>query len=112
MINLHWCRWSLLGLVLLQPFWFVYWHPPGGWATLVITVIATGPLLLLLPGCWRSNGRSLVMAGTLLMLYFSFGVMETWSSPPSRLPAILQTALTTAFFMGLATIRRAPARSD
>jgi uncharacterized membrane protein len=33
--------------------------------------------------------------GYLLVFYLIVGVMEAWSNPPQRLPALLQTALVT-----------------
>jgi uncharacterized membrane protein len=35
----------------------------------------------------------MIWAGLLLMLYFTIGVMEAWSNPPQRLPALVQVTL-------------------
>jgi uncharacterized membrane protein len=35
----------------------------------------------------------MIWAGLLLMLYFTIAVMEAWSNPPQRLPALVQVAL-------------------
>ncbi|MBB6087676.1 DUF2069 domain-containing protein [Wenzhouxiangella marina] len=112
MISLSWCRWSLLGLVLLQPLWFAWWSPPSSVPVWLVLGLALLPLLLVLPGSWRLNGRSLVIAGCLLMGYFCIGVMEAWASPAARWPALLQVLLCLLFFTGLATIRRVRASSD
>ncbi len=112
MIRLAWCRWTLLGLILLQPLWFAWWSPPSTVPMLVVLALTMTPLLLVFPGSWQLQARSLVVAGTLLMVYFSVGVMEAWASPTARVPASIQVVLCSLFFMGLATIRRPRANSD
>ncbi len=112
MISLKWCKWSLLGLIILQPLWFVYWSPPEALPLHFVLLVTLIPLLLVFPGSWKLKPRSLVIAGTLLMAYFSIGVMEAWASPEDVWPGSIQALLCVAFFMGLATIRRAPASSD
>ncbi len=112
MIRLAWCRWTLLGLIVLQPLWFFWWAPLTGVHPGLVLALSMTPLLLVFPGSWRLQGRSLVIAGTLLMIYFSIGVMEAWASPPARVPALIQVILCSGFFMGLVTIRRSPASSD
>lgn len=112
MISLHWCKWSLLGLLILQPLWFIVLSPPEALPQAFVLIVTMTPLLLLLPGCWQLKTRSLVIAGSLLIIYFSIGVMEAWASRADVLPGTLQAILCVTFFMGLATIRRAPASSD
>jgi len=112
MISLYLCRWSMLGLVLLQPLWFVFLSPPEALPMAFVLAITLTPLLLLLPGCWMLKTRSLVIAGIALMAYFSIGVMEAWASAEDVVPGTLQALLCVTFFIGLATIRRAPASSD
>jgi uncharacterized membrane protein len=107
-----WCRWSLLGLVALQPAWFGWLYNPGLPLVLLVLAVALAPLLLVLPGVWRLESRSLVIGGCLLLLYFCFAVMEAWMSQAARLPALVQVILISLYFAGLAVIRRAPARSD
>lgn len=112
MIRLAWCRWTLLGLLILQPIWFAWWSPPSTVPLPVVLILTMTPLLLVFPGSWRLQARSLVIAGTLLMAYFSIGVMEAWASESARVPASIQVVLCSLFFMGLATIRRPRASSD
>lgn len=111
MIRLSWCRWSLVGLLLLQLAWFGWLVPPEGSARIVALLLAAGPLALALPYAWSLRPRSLVVTGLLLLIYFSIGVMEAWASPALRAPALAQIVLVLAYFTGLATIRRQPARS-
>ncbi|NDY94927.1 DUF2069 domain-containing protein [Wenzhouxiangella limi] len=110
MIRLSWCRWSLVGLLVLQLAWFSWLGPPTGSARIVVLILAAGPLAFALPFAWSLRPRPLVVTGLLLLIYFSFAVMEAWASPTARVPALLQIALILAFFTALATIRRQPAR--
>jgi uncharacterized membrane protein len=41
----------------------------------------------------RLKYRSMVWAGLILMLYLAIGIMEAWSNPAQRMPALLQVAL-------------------
>lgn len=107
--GLLWCRWTFVGLVLLQVVWFGWLQPtttvfPAPWALIVALV----PLLPLLPGVWRLKGKPLVIAGCLLLLYFSFAVMEAWAGEVGRMLALIQIALITVYFTALLAIRRRP----
>ena len=77
--------------------WQVVWHgllpPPLGARNTWLTVIACLPLLIPLRGMLRMHYRSMIWAGLLLILYFAIGIMEAWSNPPQRLPALVQVAL-------------------
>jgi uncharacterized membrane protein len=107
--GLRWCRWTFVGLVVLQIVWFGWLQPtttvfPAPWAL----IVALGPLLPLLPGVWRLDGQPLVIAGCVLLLYFCFAVMEGWSGEVGQKPALLQIALITVYFTALLAIRRRP----
>ncbi|MFU8832715.1 MAG: DUF2069 domain-containing protein [Wenzhouxiangella sp.] len=108
-IELSWCRWSLLGLVILQPLWFGWVQQPEHLPVLLVVAAALAPLLIVLPGVWKLRVRPLVIAGFILLLYFSFGVMEAWANPGARIPALLQVALIIVYFVALPTVRRSPA---
>lgn len=77
--------------------WQVIWHwllpaPLGarnGWLSLVACL----PLFIPLAGLIQGKYRSMIWAGLLLMLYFTIGIMEAWSNPPQRLPALVQVTL-------------------
>ncbi len=51
-------------------------------------------------------------AGYLVMLYLIIGVMEAWSNPPQRIPALAQTLLVAVFVAAVLRFSRAnrPAR--
>ncbi|MEE4331221.1 MAG: DUF2069 domain-containing protein [Wenzhouxiangella sp.] len=106
--GLRWCRWTFVGLVILQIVWFGWLQPtttvfPAPWAL----VVALVPLLPLLPGVWRLDGKPLVIAGCVLLLYFCFAVMEGWSGEFGQ-AALLQIALIAVYFTALLAIRRRP----
>jgi uncharacterized membrane protein len=109
-IHLSWCRWSLLGLVLLQPIWFAWLAPVQSLPLGFVLALTLLPLLLVLPGVWRLRQRPLVIAGFILMFHFCLAVMELWD-PAARLPAVVQILLISVYFTGLPAIRR-PASSD
>jgi len=77
--------------------WQVIWHgllpPPLGARKIWLALIASLPLLIPLRGLARGNYRSMIWAGVLLILYFTIGIMEAWSNPPQRLPAMVQVGL-------------------
>ena len=77
--------------------WQVVWHgllpPPFGARNVWLTGIACIPLLIALPGLARMRYRSMIWAGLLLIPYFAIGIMEAWTNPPQRLPALVQVAL-------------------
>jgi uncharacterized membrane protein len=77
--------------------WQVVWHgllpPPYGSQNIWLAIFACIPLLIPVAGLVRMNYRSMIWAGLLLMLYFTIGIMEAWSNPPQRLPALVQVTL-------------------
>jgi len=77
--------------------WQVIWHgllpQPYGAQNISLATLACIPLLIPVLGLARSNYRSMIWAGLLLMLYFTIGIMEMWSNPPQRLPALVQVIL-------------------
>jgi uncharacterized membrane protein len=63
----------------------------------VLAIIAVLPLLLPAAGIWAGSVRSWTWGGYLAMLYFVVGIMEAWSNPPQRWPALIQVALVVAY---------------
>jgi uncharacterized membrane protein len=112
MIDLNWCRWSALGLIMLQPIWVLVLNPTLFPGTLLLLVVTLGPLLILLPGVWQLRARALVITGCLLLLYFSFAVMEIRVNSTALIPAMLQIGLVVLYFMALPAIRRRRSTSD
>jgi len=88
---------SWLGLILLQIAWHALAPEPMGAGNWLLALAATIPLLLPLQGLLAGSLRSMTWAGYLAMLYLVIGVMEAWSNPPQRVPALLQVALVVIF---------------
>ena len=103
-----------LGLLILQPIWHAVLPQPIGSRNILLAVIAALPLLLPLRGVLAWRIRALTVAGFLVVPYFVIGVMETWSNPLQRTPAVLQALLATGFIVAvtLSVILRAADRTD
>ena len=112
MIGLNWCRWSILGLIVLQPVWVLVLKPSLFPGMLLLLGVTLGPLLVLLPGVWQLRARALVITGCLLMLYFSFAVMEIRVNSAALIPAMLQIGLVVVYFIALPAIRRRQPAND
>jgi len=87
----------MLAAYLATLAWQLVWHGllprPFGSGNAWLALLACLPLLIPLNRLLRENYRSMIWAGLLLMLYFAIGVMEAWSNPPQRLPALVQVVL-------------------
>lgn len=97
---------AYLALILLQPLWHGLLPPPSGSANWLLAVAATAPLLLPLKGLLANSLRSMTWAGYLVMLYLVIGIMEAWSNPAQRLPALAQTALVIIFVVSVLLFSR------
>ena len=77
--------------------WQLIWHgllpPPFGARNAWLVIVACIPLLIPLAGLVRMQYRSMIWGGLLLMLYLTIGIMELWSNPPQRLPALVQVTM-------------------
>jgi len=102
----HLLKAAYLGLILLQPLWHAVLPPPSGAGNWVLATAATVPLLLPLKGLLANSLRSMTWAGYLVMLYLVIGIMEAWSNPPQRLPALAQTALVVIFVASVLVFSR------
>lgn len=91
----------LLALIGLQLFWYTWWSPPEIFSMRSVLILLLPPLLLVTLWQALAPGMGAVYAGLLLLGYFCKGVMEAWSAPPSLLPALLEVALTSAFYVVL-----------
>ncbi len=65
---------ALLALTLLWESWLAPSHYPVFWL-----VLKLAPLVLLLPGLLRDRPKSFVLAGLLMLFYFTEGVVLTWT---------------------------------
>lgn len=53
------------------------------------------------------NYRSMIWAGLLLVLYFAIGIMEAWSNPLQRLPALVQVIFPVFYLLAFRMRNRA-----
>ncbi len=65
---------ALLALTLLWEGWLAPSRYPVFWLVLKLV-----PLLLVLPGLLRDRPKSFVLTGLLMLLYFTEGVVLTWT---------------------------------
>ncbi len=86
-------------LILLQPVWHAVLPAPLGNRNWPLALVATLPLLLPLRGIIVGSTRSWTWGGYLALLYFSVGIMEAWSNPAQRAPAMAQIVLAVAFII-------------
>lgn len=102
----------MLATYLATLFWQVVWHgllpSPWGARNIWLALLACLPLLIPLTGLIRGNYRSMIWAGLLLMLYFTVGIMEAWSNPPQRFPAMVQVVLAVFYLFAFKNRNRSP----
>ena len=84
---------SYLGMLAWQIIWHGMLPAPLGAQNAWLALLASLPLLIPLFGLVRFRYRSMVWSGLLLLFYMTIGVMEAWSNPPQRGPAVLQILL-------------------
>ncbi len=94
-------RWSFVLLLVWQPVWFLFVQPLQEYSPVAVLSTTMIPLLILLPWVWKKSVHGLVIGGCVILVYFSFGVMEWWSTPEARIGAGVQTLLTVAYFTGI-----------
>lgn len=91
-----------LGLLALQPGWYLYWAPPGvmppGRATLLMSL----PLLAVTPGLLRGRPRAYAWGCYVCLPYFIHGVVVVMTNAAARLPGSIEVACTLAFFTAAA----------
>lgn len=97
MMQRHWVLAAYLALLLLQPTWHGLLPAPWGAQNWVLALVASLPLLLPLTGIAAGRLRSMTWGSFLAVLYFVIGVMETWSNPAQRIPAVFQVVLALAY---------------
>ena len=101
---------SYLSLIALQPAWHALLPAPMGARNWLLGLLAALPLLLPLAGVLKGSLRSMTWAGYIVMLYLVIGIMEAWSNPPQRAPALVQTLLVVVFVGSLLVFSRSQPR--
>lgn len=91
-------------LLLLQPVWYLAWHPPAslpsGWSALIMLL----PLLPAFPGIARDRPRTYLWGGYVVVFYFMHGIVVAMTDAAARAPGLLEVGLTSAYF--IATVWR------
>jgi len=91
----------LLALMVLQAIWYGVITPPQSLPLATVLTLLIAPLAVVTAWqAWRP-GLGAVYAGLLLLLYFCKGVMEAYSTPLVRVPAIVEICLIGAFYVVL-----------
>ena len=101
-------RTSYILLVLLQVIWHALLAEPMGTGSFLLALIATIPLLFPLKGILAAKLHSLTWGGYIVLFYLVVGIMEAWSNPAQRLPALIQTLLSVTFIVLLLLFSRQP----
>lgn len=99
------CRWTLVGLIVLQPLWFAWLAPPELVPPWLAIMVMGLPLLLLLPFVWRLGKNALVVAGCVLLVHFCLAVSEAWANPAARVPAVIQVLFIGIYFIAMSSLR-------
>lgn len=95
-----------VALALLYLAW--WWADGSSTAPLNVTmlIIATVPLLLLVPGLWQANRFATTLAGLLIPFHFAYAVMELIANPAVRGWVAIQTFLTLLLFAAVLAVLR------
>ena len=98
-----------LAVMALQVTWHALLPEPGGNRNWMIALATVLPLFIPLSGILAGRVRSMTWGGYMLVFYFTLGVMEAWSNPLQRIPALTQVALVLFYVASLVwMVRRNP----
>lgn len=102
----------LAALPVLLLAWYGWWFPPTALPAGLVLGVALAPVALALAACAYELRFGLLLGGIFGLFYFSHGVMEAWTLPAERLPALLLAALAAAQIMllGAAAVAEKRAR--
>ncbi|PZQ18242.1 MAG: DUF2069 domain-containing protein [Rhodanobacter denitrificans] len=90
-----------IGLIALQPAWYLWLAPPANGRALLALGIMLAPLLLPLFALRSGSGRLLTWIGIVSLFYFCHGIVAAYAVPAARGPALLQVALCSALIGAL-----------
>ena len=101
-------RIAFFALVLLQPAWHGWLHPPKELSPGWVVLLALLPLLPPLAGLLMQRGSAPFWAGLLALPYLCHGIAEAWASPPQRLLGVAECvlALVVVVAVGLQGLQR------
>lgn len=106
---------AYLAVLVWQIIWLGLLPQPSGPQNIWLAVAACVLLVLPLYGVLKARHRSMIFGGVVLILYFTAGVTEVWTTPAHRWPASVQILLVItyiyAFRMRVKAVSKAPESS-
>lgn len=99
-------RWMLLALLLWQGVWHLWLHPPMQLPLAFVLTLSVLPMALALTIGWSLQRNGLVLAGCVLLAFFTHAVTEAYTVPSLRTVAGVQIALIVVYFAALLNLRR------
>lgn len=90
-----------LGLLALQPAWYLWLAPPANGRGALALGMTTLPLLLPLLALRAGTGRMLTWIGIVSLFYFCLGIVAAYAEPSARLPGVLQVLLCSALIAAM-----------
>lgn len=88
------------GLLILLTLWLTVFAPPNHRPIALVLPLMVGPLLLPLRGVLYGWPYTHAWLSMLSLLYFTHGVVETWSNSAERLYAGLEVVCSVLLFLG------------
>jgi len=88
------------GLLILLTLWIIVLAPPKHLPVAVVLLLMVGPLLFALRGVLYGRPYTHAWLSMLSLLYFTHGVVETWSNSAERLYAALEVVCSVLLFLG------------
>jgi uncharacterized membrane protein len=82
-----------LALLALVVYWNSWWHPSAYFPRSLVLLVAAFPMLIPLRGLLHGRPRAHLWASLLAIPYFMHGIVESYATPPERIPALLEVAL-------------------
>ncbi len=98
------------GLLILLTLWVTVFAPPSHRPIALVLPIMVGPLLFALRGVLHGRPYTHAWLSMLSLLYFTHGVVETWSNSAERRYAALEVACSVLLFLGSMFFARFRAR--
>lgn len=88
------------GLLILLTLWLTVFAPPNHRPIALVLPLMVGPLLLPLRGVLYGRPYTHAWLSMLSLLYFTHGVVETWSNSAERLYAGVEVVCSVLLFLG------------
>ncbi len=88
------------GLLILLTLWLTVFAPPNHRPVVLVLPLMVGPLLFALRGVLHGRPYTHAWLSMLSLLYFTHGVVETWSNSAERLYAALEVVFSVLLFLG------------